>query len=390
MTSSQRRHTPPPPIAPAKGIELRVRGDFVDWLADTRGTLAVTTYNSGKLAFFSAVGGELKSSFWRFPRPMGLAISGAQMALATQRHVWLFRLFEEDPPAPSPRRGGLGRGEDASTSFNPLPDPPLMGEGAVGSDVITLPLGCRLQVESTYATGRLDAHDLAFDRRGLLFANTKFNCVARPSERVNFARLWQPPFIAGIARGDRCHLNGVGVRNGRLAMATAFCEADAPSAWRGENRFASGVLIDVPRNEVVARGLCMPHSPRWHDKHWWFCNSGEGALCLHVRDHTRTEPVAILPGFTRGLTFAAGRAIVGLSRIRKRHILDAPPVRERFRKMRSGVWLVHPASGRVTGALEFLRGGREVYDVAMVSRLEGSSRRKDATDDQAMEYDSRR
>jgi hypothetical protein len=85
------------------------------------------------------------------------------------------------------------------------------------------------------------------------------------------------------------------------------------------------------------------------------------------------EPVAILPGFTRGLTFAAGRAIVGLSRIRKRHILDAPPVRERFSKMRSGIWLVDPGSGRTTGALEFIRGGREVYDVALMSEVEGVS-----------------
>jgi hypothetical protein len=94
---------------------------------------------------------------------------------------------------------------------------------------------------------------------------------------------------------------------------------------------------------------------------------------LHLRDDASPQPVAVLPGFTRGLTFAAGRAIVGLSRIRKRHILDAPPVRERFPKMRSGVWLVDPASGRTTGALEFIRGGREVYDVTLLSRVDGFS-----------------
>jgi hypothetical protein len=74
---------------------------------------------------------------------------------------------------------------------------------------------------------------------------------------------------------------------------------------------------------------------------------------------------ASLPGFTRGLTFAGGRAVVGLSRIRKRHVLDAPPVRERFSRLRSGVWLVDPTNGRVTGSLEFQSGGREVFDVAL-------------------------
>jgi hypothetical protein len=70
------------------------------------------------------------------------------------------------------------------------------------------------------------------------------------------------------------------------------------------------------------------------------------------------------------MTFAAGRAIVGLSRIRKRHILDAPPVRERFSRMRAGLWLVDPATGRTTGSLEFVRGGREVYDLAFLPGVE--------------------
>jgi uncharacterized protein (TIGR03032 family) len=226
--------------------------------------------------------------------------------------------------------------------------------------------GRELQSESIYTTGRVDAHDLAFDRRGLLFANTRFNCVSRPSDRVRFLRTWQPSFITTTVRQDCCHLNGLGVRNERLAMATAFCESDAPAAWRETDRYQSGVLIDVRNNRIAARGLCMPHSPRWHDGAWWFCNSGEGALCLYLRDQSASDAVAVLPGFTRGLTFAAGRAVVGLSRIRKRHILDAPPVRARFPRMRSGVWLVDPTSGRATGALEFTRGGREVYDVALL------------------------
>jgi hypothetical protein len=76
--------------------------------------------------------------------------------------------------------------------------------------------------------------------------------------------------------------------------------------------------------------------------------------------------VAALPGFTRGLTFAEGHALVGLSRIRKEHVLDAPPVRARFPRLRAGVWLVDPASGRTAGALEFIRGGREVFEVAFL------------------------
>ena len=325
MTPSQRRFVPPPPsIVAAKAIEVRARGDFVDWLAASGGTLAVTTYNSGKLAFFSAAGVELAASFWSFPRPMGVAGQGDRLALASREHIWVFQVNDG-----------------------------------------------RLGVDAAYATGRLDGHDLAFDRRGLLFANTRFNCVARPSERVHFLRSWQPPFVTAAQRTDCCHLNGIGIRDGRLAVATAFCESDSPKAWRQGDRFESGVAIDVRENRVAVRGLCMPHSPRWHDGRWWFCDSGRGALGtlnLEGGDHT---PMATLPGFTRGLTFAAGRAIVGLSRIRKRHILAAPPVRDRFSRLCSGVWLVDPSTGRQTGALEFTRGGREVFDIAFLPWMLG-------------------
>jgi uncharacterized protein (TIGR03032 family) len=324
-----------PTITEAEPIEVCPRGDFVAWLASTGGTLAVTTYNSGKLACFSAARDELAGDYWRFPRPMGLAAAAGRMALATRGHVTVFGRRQPDRAAGPPNA-------DAA-----------------------------MVVEQCFFTGRLDAHDLAFDRRGLIFANTRFNCASRPSEKVNFRRVWSPHFMPEMVAGDCCHLNGVGVQDDQLAAATAFCERGTRKAWREGDRFTSGVLIDTRRNETILRGLCLPHSPRWHEERWWFCNSGEGTLCAWRPRDSVFEQVAELPGFTRGLCFAAGRAAVGLSRIRKRHILDAPPVRQRCRRMRSGVALVDPASGRETGSLEFVRGGREVYDVALVAGARG-------------------
>jgi len=319
-----------PQLVAANPIELRPRGDFVDWLSGSGGTLAVTTYNSGKLAFFSAKDGRLGASYWRFPRPMGLAVHSGRLAVASRDHICLLRVR------------GTSSAADAADLLEAF------------------------DLETTFATGRLDIHDLAFDRRGLLLANTRFNCVVRPSERLSFLRHWQPWFVPNVVRKDCCHLNGLGMRAGRLAMVTAFCESEAPGAWREGNRFQSGVLIDVRAGRVAARGLCMPHSPRWHAGRWWLCDSGHGRLSTFDPADGTCEPVADLPGFTRGLTFAVGRAIVGLSRIRKRHILDAPPVRERWTALRAGVALVDPARGVETGSLEFVRGGREVYDVAFL------------------------
>jgi uncharacterized protein (TIGR03032 family) len=326
--------TPPFNAAAPPRIETRVHGDFVEWLAASGGTLAVTTYNAGKLALYSAPCGRLESHILKLARPMGVAFDGSRLAVAVREEILVWG----------------ARGEE---------------RGASGGDC--------LELESVHATGRLDAHDLAFDARGLCFANTRFNCLARPSERVNFRRSWQPTFVAKTMRQDCCHLNGVGVRDGRVAMVTAFCTSDAAGGWRSGDRFESGVVVDVRANRVAVRGLCMPHSPRWDGRRWWVCNSGEGTLCTFDPPSGACQMVAALPGFTRGLCFAAGRAVAGLSRIRKRHILDAPPVRRRFPAMRSGLWLVEPDGGRTTGALEFVRGGREVYDAAF---LPGVARRE--------------
>jgi uncharacterized protein (TIGR03032 family) len=313
-TPAQRR---PPPT-----IELRVHGDFVEWLGSSQGALAVTTYNSGKLAFFSANNGELTARVWRFPRPMGVAFNAGRLALAIHTQIHIFRI-------------------------------PFHGDA-------------HFDLEATYHTGRVDVHDIAFGVRGLYFVNTRCNCLARPSERVTFVRSWQPWFVDRSVRRDACHLNGLGMRNGRPSVATAFRAAGHHGAWREGDRFTSGVVIDVRKNRVLTSGLCMPHSPRWHAGRWWLCDSGAGALSVLDPRRGACKTIATLPGFTRGLTFAAGRAIVGLSRIRKEHILDSPLLGKRFPISRSGLALVDPTTGQETGRLEFTRGGREVYDVAFI------------------------
>lgn len=309
---------------PPPRIELRVHGDLVDWLAGSGGTIAVTTYNAGKLALFSAPHGELVARFVRLPRPMGLAFDGVHLAVAVRDQIQLWKVTADGQP----------------------------------------------EFVAAHDTGRLNVHDVALDERGLCFVNTRFNCLARPSDRANFRRIWQPWFITERQRGDCCHLNGVGVRDGRVTMATAFSTGGDAGAWRSENRFSSGVVIEVRQNRVAITGLCMPHSPRWDGRKWWVCNSGAGTLCTFEPETGTCADAVRLPGFTRGLCFVAGRAVVGLSRIRQRNILDAPPVYGKFATMRSGVWLVRPETGDVTGALEFVRGGRETYDVAFLPNRE--------------------
>jgi len=108
------------------------------------------------------------------------------------------------------------------------------------------------------------------------------------------------------------------------AFVTALGQTDEPDGWRADN-VSGGVVIDVESDEIVAAGLCMPHSPRWHDGQLWVLESGEGRLGVVDLERGRVEEVARLPGFTRGLGFAGPYAFVGLSQVRE-HVFDGLPL----------------------------------------------------------------
>ena len=50
------------------------------------------------------------------------------------------------------------------------------------------------------------------------------------------------------------------MNDGEPAYVTAVSESDVADGWRGK-RIDGGSVIDVRANEVVLRGLSMPHSP---------------------------------------------------------------------------------------------------------------------------------
>ena len=143
---------------------------------------------------------------------------------------------------------------------------------------------------------------------------------------------------------------------------TALGTTDAAGAWR-QDKATGGVLIDVKANEIVHGGLAMPHSPRWHDGRLWMLNSGRGELLLVDPQSGRAEVVCRMPGYLRGLCFCGPYALVGLSKIRERHIFGGLPIQERGEKLLCGVAVVDVRSGRQCGLFEFTAGCEELYDV---------------------------
>ena len=148
-----------------------------------------------------------------------------------------------------------------------------------------------------YTTGDLDVHDIAVDADGrVIFVCTLFGCLATLSERASFQPLWRPPFLSALVPEDRCHLNGLAMRDGRAAYVTAVADSDVADGWR-DRRHDGGCVVDVASGEIVARGLSMPHSPRWYRDRLWLVNSGTGEFgCVDLATG-RFEPIAFCPGY---------------------------------------------------------------------------------------------
>ena len=123
--------------------------------------------------------------------------------------------------------------------------------------------------------------------------------------------MWQPPWISKLAPEDRCHLNGIALRDGALRYVTAVSRSDVTDGWRDKRR-AGGVVVDVATNEVVCEGLSMPHSPRWHLDNLWLIDSGSGFFG-RVDLEKRSFERLVCPGFARGLAFSGDFALIGLS-----------------------------------------------------------------------------
>src|SRR5690606_24071327 len=148
----------------------------------------------------------------------------------------------------------------------------------------------------THVTGAIDVHEMAYAGDGRLwFVNTLFSCLCTLDRRSSFVPRWRPPWVRHYAPEDRCHLNGLGLRDGEPRYVTALGATDTPQGWRANKR-DGGVLADVRTGHIVADGLSMPHSPRWYRDRLWVLESGRGALVDIDPASGAKRDVARVPG----------------------------------------------------------------------------------------------
>jgi len=287
---------------------------FLDWLLHERCSLAFTTYQTGKVFFVG------RKSLSGAAEPIGESDTGLSMFERSYNHcmgmwaspdgrtIWLSSRFQIWRFERAPANAVPHRPLDASTSVtddkNRIP-----AWASRGYDYAYIP-------RVGYTTGHIDVHDMAVDADGrLIFVSTMFGCLATLSERANFKPVWRPPFLSALVPEDRCHLNGLAMRDGHPAFVTVVARSDVADGWR-DHRRDGGCVIDVPSGETVCSGLSMPHSPRWYRDQLWVLNSGTGEFGRIDLASGSFQPIAFCPGYLRGLTFHGDYAIATLSKPR--------------------------------------------------------------------------
>jgi uncharacterized protein (TIGR03032 family) len=312
-------------------------------------SLWVTTYQAQQLLVMRATGNGLSMLVRTFDKPMGLAVDARRLALGTRDRVWFFRNAPDiaaqlDPPG----------AHDACY---------LPRTGSLTGDIAVHELAWTNSESGRPASASRSENDL-------WVVNTRFSCLCTLDPAYSFVPRWRPPFISDLAAEDRCHLNGLALAAGADGVsapryATTLGETNSREGWRPD-KAQGGCLLDVPSGQVVARGLCMPHSPRLHDGRLWVLESGTGRL-FHVEVGSgRPESVAELPGYARGLALAGPYAFVGLSKIRATSAMDGVPLAKRRDELKCGVAVVDLRRGRVVASLEFQTAVEEIFDVQLL------------------------
>jgi uncharacterized protein (TIGR03032 family) len=317
------------------GMRTRVAASrgFVQWLYNNRCSLLLTTYQTGQLC---SVGvkpdGNLSFQEQGFARALGVWSNGQTALLAAQSVIWRFH-------------NALAEGERHDIH-----------------DRLFQPRLCHI-------TGDVDVHELALDNQNrVVFINTKYACLATTSDTHNFRPLWKPEFISKLVPEDRCHLNGLGMVDGKPRYVTLVGQSDVVDGWRGNNA-GGGALIDITDDRAIHGDLSVPHSPRLHGGRVWLVESGRGQVVTVDPQTGAKEDVVFCPGFLRGLAFHGEFALVTTSCPRDETFRNLPldqALKDRRATPRCAVFVINTRTGAMVEWLMFEGLITELFDVAVL------------------------
>ncbi len=314
-----------------KPFELEYPPQFAELLHKLNISLAISTYQAGKVVLLSAFDKDRLIQLPRtFENAMGMAIKDEKIAIATGKKVEILKN--------SPNLAHI------------YPSKPNV------YDAIYMP-------RTSYHTGYLALHDMAFLNDKLVAVNTLFSTLSYIDDNQSFTPFWQPPFITDLMPEDRCHLNGLAIENGEIKYVTALGTTDTAQGWR-EDKLKGGVLMEYPSGKIILSGLSMPHSPRIYNGKLYLLNSAQGEL-IEVNPETETYKVIVnLGGFARGMDIVGDYLFIGVSKLRHNSQVfrDLPIAKTSF----AGVIAVHLPYKAVVAKVSYKMSVDEIYDVKVL------------------------
>ena len=319
-------------------LEISASRQFTSWLYEQKLSLTFSTYQLGKIFFIGLQPDGKLSVFERtLDRCMGLCVNDNSLYVSTLYQLWRFENTLET------------------------------GQNYNGYDVIYLP-------QLSYVTGDLDIHDIAIKQPAHqpIFINTLFSCLATVSETHSFIPIWKPPFISKLAAEDRCHLNGLAMKDQKPKYVTAVSQSDVAEGWR-DHRINGGCVMDIENNEIILTGLSMPHSPRWYQDKLYLLNSGTGEFGYVDLEKGQFNPIVFCPGYLRGCAFYGDFAIVGISQPRHNKTFQGLPLDDKLAQKkavpRCGLLVINLKTGDTVHSLRLEGNIQELYDVAILPQI---------------------
>lgn len=305
-------------------------------LLDLGCTIALTTYQAGKLVFFSPVNENKLVQLPRdFKKAMGLAVDERRLAIATKDEVIV-----------------LSDASGLASNYPPKPNT---------YDALYLP-------QAIYPVGMVDIHDMDWDKNGNLWAvNTRFSCLSIINDHYSFTPKWMPPFIKSFEPTDLCHLNGMTMVDGMPKYVTMFAQTNKPKGWRPTVE-TTGLIMDVPTGEIVVDNLPMPHSPRWFDNDLYCLLSATGELIKVDTNNGKYDVICQFDGFVRGMAKYGDYVFVGLSKLRRNSTTfrDLPIAKK---AVECGIDVIHLPTGNRVANLRYETSVEELYDVQIIPKL---------------------
>ncbi|MBL0052224.1 MAG: TIGR03032 family protein [Bacteroidetes bacterium] len=296
-------------------------------------SIAITTYQAGKLVFISPADENRLTQLPRtFAKPMGFEVDGDRLVLATKDEVLFFE---------NSRELAVHYPNKKNTY-----------------DSLFIP-------RATFYTGQVDMHDVALGTEGIWAINTSFSCLCQVTGSFNFIPRWQPPFITELVSEDRCHLNGMVLIKGKPKYVTALGKTNIHQGWR-DSIVDGGILMDVESNEIILEKLAMPHSPVMYKDELYMLLSASGEIIKVNIKEKKYEVIKQLNGFCRGMDVYNDYLFVAMSKLRKNSSTFAK-LSFAEKADEAGVKVIHLPTKALVAEINYQASVDEIYSLKILA-----------------------